>query len=93
MGDTREIPFPVVIPPTEVTVGDFSLSQSEITVAQYAACVDAGVCTLPAMGQLFNWGQGGRSDHPINGVSWAQAMTFAPISAPSSTAVDAAKLP
>lgn len=77
MGDTRGVPFPVATPPTVVTVSDFSLSQSEVTVAQYKACVDAGVCSAPRMGQLFNYGREERADHPVNGVSWTQAMTFA----------------
>jgi formylglycine-generating enzyme required for sulfatase activity len=77
MGDTRGVPFPVATPPTEVTVNDFLISRSEVTVAQYKACVDAGVCSAPMMGQLFNYGREERADHPVNGVSWAQAMTFA----------------
>ena len=57
MGDTRGVPFPVATPPTEVTVSDFTLSQSEVTVAQYKACVDAGVCSAPMMGSSSTTGE------------------------------------
>jgi formylglycine-generating enzyme len=48
-----------------------------VTVAQYKTCVDAGVCTVPNQGEaVFNWGQVGRENYPVNSVSWIQARQF-----------------
>ena len=45
-----------------ITVPDFMLSRAEVTVAQYRACVEAGVCTQPEAKLLCNWGKSnGRS--------------------------------
>ena len=60
-----------------VSLGAFEISKTEVTVAQYRACVDAGACTKPETGSYFNWGVSGRDHHPINGVDWKQATTFA----------------
>ncbi len=63
-----------------VHVGSFEMSRSEVTVAQYRACVDAGECTEPGTGGYMdacNWGKSGRDDHPINCVDWHQASAFA----------------
>ena len=49
-------------------------TRSEITVAQYRACVKAGKCTEPESGhKYYNWGYSDRDKHPINGVDWIQA--------------------
>jgi cysteine-rich repeat protein len=56
---------------------NFQISKSEITVAQYRACVDAGACSLPEVSATCNWGKSGRDLHPINCVSWYQAKAFA----------------
>ena len=58
-----------------------------MTVAQFAACVAAGVCsseglTVPYYGghehvefaEFCNWQQ--RQDHPINCVTWEQAGIY-----------------
>ena len=58
------------------SVQAFQLTQ-EITVFQYDQCVQAGVCSLPLTDVECNYGQIGRSDHPINCVDWDQARTFA----------------
>ena len=65
------------LPVHEVNVPDFELLRGEVTVAQYGRCVTAGVCSEPPEGLGYNWGAAGRSEHPVNGVSWLQARTYA----------------
>jgi len=58
-----------------VTLSDFEMSKTEVTVGQYRECVKAGVCDEPEC----NWSTSpaDREDHPINCVDWGQARTFA----------------
>jgi hypothetical protein len=51
-------------------------AKSEVTVAQYKACVEAGKCSAPKTGGDCNWDQAGRDAHPINCVDWDQATAF-----------------
>jgi hypothetical protein len=54
-------------------------TKSEVTVAQYRACVEAGKCSKPktkAEKKSCNWGHSDRDKHPINCVDWKQAKTF-----------------
>ena len=63
-------------PVHQVTVPTFEISRNEITVKQYAMCVDAKACTVPNTGGTCNWGASGREDHPVNCVDWDQARTY-----------------
>jgi len=59
-------------PQHEVTVQTFKMSKTEVTVAQYGICVDAGICGEPFAtyeASIYNWGESGRENHPINGVN------------------------
>lgn len=60
-----------------VSLGTFELSKTEVTVAQYRACVEAGACSEPFTSSHCNWGRSGRDNHPVNCVSWTQAAAFA----------------
>jgi len=67
-----------------VTLSDFEMSKTEVTVGQYRKCVAAGVCSEPSSCSWFlagspNWSSspGSKENHPINCVSWVQARTFA----------------
>ena len=54
-------------------------TKSEITVAQYRACVDWGNCTKPndkSASEYCNWGYPDRDAHPVNCVDWNQAKSF-----------------
>jgi formylglycine-generating enzyme required for sulfatase activity len=56
----------------------FRIDRTEVTVAAYKACVDAGRCTAPNTGgykDSCNWGTS-RTDHPVNCVDWNQAQTY-----------------
>lgn len=58
-----------------VAIPTFQLAETEVTVAQYRACVTAGVCSEPAAQRAAcNWRE--RPDHPVNCVSWQQASAF-----------------
>ncbi len=70
-GDSDELPL------HEVVVGTFQLSRSQVTIAQYRSCVDAGACTAPATSERCNWDVEARGDHPVNCVDWDQAVAFA----------------
>ena len=67
-----------------VTLSNFRITTSEITVEQYQSCVDAGVCLPPACDEFTtedgiatcNYTEG-RLNHPVNYVSWFDAFTFA----------------
>ena len=62
----------------------FCLDRTEVTVAAYRACVDAGKCTEPdtEAGEACNWDSSGdpatvvRGKHPINCVDQAQAKAY-----------------
>jgi len=67
----------------------FEIDVTEVTVAQYKACVDAGACAAqgldtpnsgtaaqPELKWTCNWGVAGREQHPINCVSWEAAVAF-----------------
>ena len=53
------------------------MSKSEVTVAQYRTCVEAGACSPPGCSseKYCNWSQR-RETHPVNYVSWTQMRTF-----------------
>jgi formylglycine-generating enzyme required for sulfatase activity len=65
----------------------FVIDRTEVTVAQFAACVDQGGCSSegltmpyfdgsehPDFAEFCNWQK--RDDHPINCVTWEQARTY-----------------
>ena len=62
-----------------VIVPSFEITKTEITTAMYRLCVEQGGCTEPNTGNFMNWSApvGSREDHPMNGVSWYQAVAFA----------------
>jgi hypothetical protein len=68
--------YALVAPATSVTISDFKLDRTEVTVTQYAACVTAGSCTAANTGGACNAQVAGRDYHPINCVDWNQATAF-----------------
>ena len=64
-------------PPHPVTVSAFRMGKTEVTKAQYQACVDAGACTAPDTDTGCNYNVEGRDKHPVNCVDHAQATAFA----------------
>lgn len=63
-------------PVHRVTLDAFYIDHREVTVGEYAACVDAGACPAPARGEGFNYDTPERDDHPVNGVAWEGAHAF-----------------
>ncbi|MGF1510612.1 MAG: formylglycine-generating enzyme family protein [Myxococcota bacterium] len=57
-------------------VDAFFIDRTEVTVEAYALCVNQRMCTPPATGALCNFGRTDRTSHPVNCVSWAQAVTY-----------------
>ena len=72
-------------PSHKVTIKNFEMSKTLVTVEQYAECVIKGACTEPSRGSVWgvpiksgcNWGQAERQRHPINCVNWDQANQYA----------------
>lgn len=62
-------------PAHEVCVEGFWIGQFEVTNAQYAACVEAGVCAPPADSETY--GDPAYADHPVIRVPYDQALAFA----------------
>ena len=73
-GDKR---FKSATPRHDVVVAYFEISQTLVTVEQYAECVISGKCSEPGVGGACNWGKEGRQLHPVNCVSWEQADRYA----------------
>jgi formylglycine-generating enzyme required for sulfatase activity len=64
-------------PGDSVTVAAFRIDRTEVTVAQYRQCVDAGKCMQPDTGTDCNWKKKvDRNEHPINCVDWFQAKSY-----------------
>jgi formylglycine-generating enzyme required for sulfatase activity len=65
-------------PLKEITLSAYVVGKYEITVAEYARCVAVRKCATPATdSEYYNWNVLGREQHPINGVSWFDAATYA----------------
>lgn len=58
-----------------VGVNDFWIMETEVTNKLYAQCVKAEVCTAPSSGA--RWRDPAYADHPVTGITWQQANTFA----------------
>jgi formylglycine-generating enzyme required for sulfatase activity len=53
----------------------FCMDETEVTVAAYEECVDAGACQAPKIAEVrANYPK--KPDHPVNEVSWPKAKTF-----------------
>ncbi len=70
-------------PRHEVTISPFQLDRTEVTVAAFAEAVAAGVVSEPGCtphdewgDELCNYRHEDRRDHPVNGVSWADADAY-----------------
>jgi formylglycine-generating enzyme required for sulfatase activity len=66
-------------PPHDVTLSEYVIDKYEVTNAQYARCVRAGVCEIPA----FDWNLEGfythaatYPDYPVNYVNWNHASEY-----------------
>ncbi len=62
-----------------VTVSDFRMHAHEVSVAEYSACIDAGICTPPfdyRRTHYCNYGAPGRDNYPQNCVNWEQAFQY-----------------
>ncbi len=72
MGDAERSPR------REVTIPDFRMLKTKVTVSQYRNCVDAGVCSgLSCMNiQECNFNAPGRDSYPVNRISWEGAKAF-----------------
>jgi formylglycine-generating enzyme required for sulfatase activity len=84
IGAREGVGYPDERPRFRAKVPAFELSESEVTVRQYRACVRAGVCDVDRLKQpdwgdasQCNWEHHERFDHPMNCVSWRQALDYA----------------
>ena len=59
-----------------VTVASFDMTGTEVTVAQYARCVAQGSCAEPTTEETCNWLATGYEDHPVNCITWEDAVDF-----------------
>ena len=64
-------------PPRSVQLAAFWIGRTEVTVAEYRACVEAGQCRIPGTGKNCNWNGKDRERHPINCVSASDAKSYA----------------
>lgn len=63
-------------PAHNVTVSEFWMDETEVTVAAYRKCLEAGKCTAPSESPFCNWNKPGRDGHPVNCVRWEQARDY-----------------
>jgi formylglycine-generating enzyme required for sulfatase activity len=64
-------------PGRNVQVAAFQIDKTEVTVAAYRECVEAGSCSRPATDRAAcTWDQSGKEQHPINCVDWEQAKAY-----------------
>ncbi len=74
---TKTCPSSDASPAHAVTLSTYSLDTTEVTVAQYAACVSAGKCTQPSkVSSGCTYDNAVKTNHPINCLTHAQAAEY-----------------
>jgi formylglycine-generating enzyme required for sulfatase activity len=63
-------------PPHAVTVSPYAIEKTEVTVAAYTECVEAGGCSEATSGAPCSYGDAQAGLHPINCVTWQQAVDY-----------------
>jgi formylglycine-generating enzyme required for sulfatase activity len=63
-------------PGHKVTVSDFMIDRTELTVANYDLCVKAGECLSPDPNEGCNYGIPGRDMYPVNCITWQHADRY-----------------
>ena len=67
-------------PRHQVEVTSYYIDKTEVTVADYKKCVNAGKCKEPDTGEDIlgecNWQRKGRDNHPVNCIDWQQAQNY-----------------
>ena len=64
---------------TTVSVPTFKIDKYEVSVADFRACIEAGMCTRPKdhkRNKYCNFDAPQRNDHPVNCVDWDQAFNY-----------------
>jgi formylglycine-generating enzyme required for sulfatase activity len=69
------MPWLYVAVPAGNGVAAFRIMRTEVTNAQYRACVTAGACTVPE--DTTNYNNSAYAEHPVVFVTRAQARTYA----------------
>ncbi len=64
------------LPTRRVHVDLFFIDETEVTVMDYAVCVESESCGSPDAGAGCNWSVDGRGEYPINCVTWFQAQEY-----------------
>ena len=67
---------PDELPVHLVTLDAFYIDKFEVTVRQYRACVEAGICEEPTIASLCNWDGGLPDTNPINCMTWEAAKAY-----------------
>ena len=64
-------------PVHEIELPSFEMKRTEVTLNEYAACVNAGACTVPtSQNGSCNWNTNGSGELPVNCVVWEQAVQY-----------------
>lgn len=63
-------------PGGRVEMSAFWIDRTEVTVAQYARCVEDGGCDRPGNGAFCNFKTDGKDRHPVNCVTWFDADKY-----------------
>ena len=63
-------------PQRSVNVDAYWIDKHEVTAADYDSYVASGPCTAAGENSACNSNKSGREDHPVNCVSWDQAVVF-----------------
>lgn len=63
-------------PQHSVYLDGYWIAKTEVTVAQYRRCVEAGACTEPGSSDGCTYNMVGKENHPVNCVSWEQAAAY-----------------
>ena len=65
------------MPAHDLTMDSYYVDALEVSVADYAKCVGAGVCQAPqGSAAACNWNKKGFEAHPINCIGWYDAATY-----------------